>query len=103
VQLHNECESASLPVLDAMDSVGGGRIEWIDGPGSETGLKLLIGSDPARAPRKSTDGLHFRARLRLIRQACRHHEQSDEREIEEAKASISLPGKMHTFKVIAAS
>lgn len=34
------------------DSVGEARMTWLVGPNGERGYELLIGSDPARAPRK---------------------------------------------------
>ena len=34
------------------DNVGGARIRWHQGEGEDRGYDLLIGSDPARAPRK---------------------------------------------------
>jgi hypothetical protein len=35
------------------DNVGGARVRWRRGEGGERGYDLLIGSDPARAPRKT--------------------------------------------------
>jgi hypothetical protein len=82
-------------------NVGGGRIGWIEGPDGEKGLELLIGSDPARTPRKinrwgfiSEHVSGSSARLIGIMT------QSDEQSVEQAKASVEKSAKGHVFKAI---
>ncbi len=82
-------------------NVGGGRIGWIEAPGGEKGLELLIGSDPARTPGKINRWGFISeyvsgSSARLIGVMT----QSDEQSVEQAKASVNKSEREHAFKAI---
>jgi hypothetical protein len=84
------------------DNVGGARIRWRQGENGARGYDLLIGSDPARAPR----GVN---RWGFILEECRDGEativgimkKSDEESLDEAKANEARGGAV--FKMIQAT
>jgi hypothetical protein len=94
--------SVNLVVLHpSWKNVGGGRIGWIEEPAGAKGLELLIGSDPARTPRKINRWGFIAEHVsgssaRLVGVMT----QSDEQSIEQAKASVDKSGKEHIFKAI---
>jgi hypothetical protein len=91
-----------IPLIHpSWNNVGGGRIAWIEEPGGDKGLELLIGSDPARTPRKINRWGFISERVSgssagLIGIMT----QSDEQSVDQAKASALKSEKEHIFKAI---
>ena len=82
------------------DNVGGGRIVWTDEPGGIETLELLIGSDPARAPRKINRWGYIAERVSgSSAELTGVMTQSDEQSIEQADANSRSENK-HAFKAI---
>ena len=85
------------------DDVGGARITWRGDAAGDAGYELLIGSDPAKAPRKIN-------RWGYIAEQSRGSDatvlgvmkQSNEKSIEEAQSQIGASGA-YVFKAIRAS
>ncbi len=84
------------------DDVGGARIVWRRGPDGTRGWELLIGSDPARAPRRinrwgylcEEEGPANTTMLGLMKQ-------SDEESIDQAKSSIANESREgYAFRLI---
>jgi hypothetical protein len=91
-----------LPLIHpSWNHVGGGRIGWIEEPGGEKGLELLIGSDPARAPRKINRwgfiSEHVSGSSATLIGIMT---QSDEQSADQAKAKLDGLEKEHIFKAI---
>ena len=86
------------------DNVGGARIGWLGGQGGARGVELLIGSDPARAPRNINRWGYIAEELRgSTASTLGVMKQSNEESIEEAKAKLGADaGGTHTFKAIRA-
>jgi hypothetical protein len=83
------------------NGVGGGRIAWIEEEDGAKGLELLIGSDPARAPRAINRWGYISERVsgpsaELIGVMT----QSDEQSIDQADAATNKPPNTYTYKTI---
>ena len=87
------------------DDVGGARIGWLGDQGGSKGFELLIGSDPARAPRKINRWGYIAEELRgSTASTLGVTKQSNEESIEEAKAKLGKEtGGTHAFKAIRAT
>src|SRR5918993_3859015 len=87
------------------DDVGGARIGWLGDQGGSKGFELLIGSDPARAPRKINRWGYIAEELRgSTASTLGVMKQSNEESIEEAKAKLGKDtGGTHAFKAIRAT
>lgn len=87
------------------DDVGGARIGWLGDQGGAKGFELLIGSDPARAPRKINRWGYIAEELRgSTASTLGVMKQSNEESIEEAKAQLGKDsGGPHAFKAIRAT
>lgn len=87
------------------DNVGGARIGWLGDSSGSRGFELLIGSDPARAPRKINRWGYIAEELRGSHASTLGvMKQSNEDSIEEAKAKLeSANGGTHAFKAIRAT
>lgn len=86
------------------DNVGGARIGWLGDQGGSKGFELLIGSDPARAPRKINRWGYIAEELRgSTASTLGVMKQSNEESIEEAKAKLGHDTGTHTFKAIRAT
>src|SRR5687767_2075845 len=87
------------------DDVGGARIGWLGDQGGSKGFELLIGSDPARAPRKINRWGYVAEELRgSTASTLGVMKQSNEESIEEAKAKLAKDtGGTHAFKAIRAT
>ncbi|MEO5740699.1 MAG: hypothetical protein ABIS29_08910, partial [Vicinamibacterales bacterium] len=87
------------------DNVGGARIGWLGDQGGSKGFELLIGSDPARAPRKINRWGYIAEELRgSTASTLGVMKQSNEESIEDAKAKLAHDtGGPHTFKAIRAT
>ncbi|MBI4476002.1 MAG: hypothetical protein HY654_02450 [Acidobacteria bacterium] len=87
------------------DDVGGAQVVWRRSPDGAVGFELLIGSDPARAPRRVN-------RWGYIAEEVRGSEarllgvmkQSNEQSLDEAKAKLAAEGQsgQYVFKAIRA-
>lgn len=81
--------------------VGGGRIAWEEEADEVRRIELLIGSDPARAPRKINRWGYIResfssSGLELLGVMT----ESEEESVDQARARIEEPGARHAFKAI---
>lgn len=87
------------------DDVGAARIGWLGGQGGSKGFELLIGSDPARAPRKINRWGYIAEELRgSTASTLGVMKQSSEETIEDAKAKLGKDtGGPHAFKAIRAT
>ena len=87
------------------DNVGGARIGWLGDQEGARGFELLIGSDPARAPRKINRWGYIAEEVRgSTASTLGVMKQSNEESIEEAKAKLGTDtGGTHTFKAIRAT
>ncbi len=87
------------------DDVGGARIGWLGDQRGSKGFELLIGSDPARAPRKINRWGYIAEELRgSTASTLGVMKQSNEESIEEAKAKRGKDtGGTHAFKAIRAT
>lgn len=87
------------------DDVGAARIGWLGGQGGSKGFELLIGSDPARAPRKINRWGYIAEELRgSTASTLGVMKQSSEESIEDAKAKLGKDtGGPHAFKAIRAT
>jgi hypothetical protein len=87
------------------DNVGGARIGWLGDQGGSKGFELLIGSDPARAPRKINRWGYIAEELRgSTASTLGVMKQSNEESIDEAKAKLGHDSDgTHTFKAIRAT
>lgn len=87
------------------DNVGAARIGWLGDQGGSKGFELLIGSDPARAPRKINRWGYIAEELRgSTANTLGVMKQSNEESIEEAKAKVDKDtGGTHAFKAIRAT
>jgi hypothetical protein len=80
--------------------VGGARIVWRRGDDGRIGYEFLIGSDPARAPRKINRWGFVREELREDRATqIGLMRKTDEESVEEAQAQVGLEGEF-VLKVI---
>src|SRR5918996_5321259 len=81
------------------DDVGGARIGWLGDQGGSRGFELLIGSDPARAPRKINRWGYIAEEVRgSTASTLGVMKQSNEESIEEAKAKLGKDtGGPHAF------
>jgi len=87
------------------DNVGAARIGWLGDRNGSKGIELLIGSDPARAPRRINRWGYIAEELRgSTARTLGVMKQTDEESIEEARAMLdSAAGGTHAFKAIRAS
>lgn len=88
------------------DNVGGARIGWLGDRSGSKGYELLIGSDPARAPRKINRWGYIAEEMRGSRASTLGvMKQSNEESIEDAKATLGkeVHGASHVFKAIRAT
>ena len=87
------------------DNVGSARIGWLGDERGSKGFELLIGSDPARAPRKINRwGYIAEERRGSTAITLGVMKQSYEESIEEAKARLAREvGGTHAFKAIRAT
>lgn len=88
------------------DNVGGARIGWLGDHNGSKGYELLIGSDPARAPRKINRWGYIAEEVRGSGSSTLGvMKQSNEESIEDAKATLGkeVPGAPHVFKAIRAT
>lgn len=87
------------------DDVGGARIGWLGGEGGSKGFELLIGSDPARSPRKINRWGYIAEELRgSTASTLGVMKHSNEESIEEAKATLGQDtGATYAFKAIRAT
>jgi hypothetical protein len=91
-----------LPLIHpSWNNVGGGRISSTEKPGGEKGLELLIGSDPARTPRKINKWGFIAEHVsgssaRLLGIMT----QSDEQSVDQAKAKLDRSEKEYSFQAI---
>lgn len=87
------------------DNVGGARLGWLGDQSGSKGFELLIGSDPARAPRKINRWGYIAEELRgSTASTLGLMKHSNEESIEEAKATLSSDsGGTHAFKAIRAT
>ncbi len=78
------------------DNVGGARIGWLGDSSGSRGFELLIGSDPARAPRKINRWGYIAEELRGSHASTLGvMKQSNEDSIEEAKAKLRERKRRH--------
>jgi hypothetical protein len=85
------------------DDVGGARITWRGDDSGAAGYELLIGSDPAKAPRKINRwGYIAEERRGTTARVLGVMKQSNEKSIEEAQSQIGASGS-YVFKAIQAS
>jgi len=85
------------------DDVGGARITWRGDGAEAAGYELLIGSDPAKAPRKINRwGYIAEERRGTTARVFGVMKQSTEKSIEEAQSQIGASGN-YVFKAIRAS
>jgi hypothetical protein len=87
------------------DNVGGARIGWLGDERGSRGFELLIGSDPARAPRKINRWGYIAEEMRgSTASTLGVMKQSNEESIEEAKAKLAKEtAGIHAFKAIRAT
>jgi len=87
------------------DNVGSARIAWLGDEHGSKGFELLIGSDPARAPRKINRWGYIAEELRgSTASTLGVMKQSNEESIEDAKAKLaSEVSGTHAFKAIRAT
>ena len=87
------------------DNVGGARIGWLGDQSGSKGFELLIGSDPARAPRRINRWGYIAEELRgSTASTLGVMKQSNEESIEDAKAALNKnTGGTHAFKAIRAT
>jgi hypothetical protein len=82
-------------------NVGDGRITWRTGPDGVVGYELLVGTDPARTPRRINRWGYLReesaAQGALVFGVM---SQSDEQSIEDADRNTSRGGSGHMFKAL---
>lgn len=89
------------PLFITREGIGGGRIVWTDGPDDAKGLELLIGSDPARAPRRINRWGYIAERIDgSSAELLGVMTQSDEQSMEQASAGVSQSCKKHAFLAI---
>jgi hypothetical protein len=80
--------------------VGGARIVWRQGDDGRRGYEFLLGSDPARAPRKINRWGYVREELNGHRATqIGLMRKTDEESVEEAQANVGYEGE-YVFKVI---
>jgi hypothetical protein len=85
------------------DDVGGARITWRGDRASASGYELLIGSDPAKAPRQINRWGYIAEEMRGSNASVLGvMKQSNEKSIEDAQAQLNAPGN-YVFKAIRAS
>jgi hypothetical protein len=84
------------------ENVGGARITWRNGPPGHGALELLVGSDPARAPRRINRwGFIAEERHAGGGDVLGLMKESSEKTIEEAEASVAREGQGgSTYKAI---
>ena len=87
------------------DDVGGARITWRGDSAETSGYELLIGSDPARAPRRINKWGYIAEELHGgDARVLGVMKQSNEKSIEEAQAQIGAQGDgVYVFKAIRGS
>jgi len=86
------------------DNVGGARIGWLGDQSGSKGFELLIGSDPARAPRRINRWGYIAEELRgSTASTLGVMKQSNEESIEDAKAALNKNTGTHAFKAIRAT
>jgi hypothetical protein len=82
-------------------NIGDGRLTWRRGPNGAIGYELLVGSDPARAPRQINRWGYLREEsagdTALMFGIMSH---SDERSVEDADKSTTRTDSAHTFKAL---
>ena len=82
-------------------NVGGGRISWIEKTDGGKGLELLIGSDPARAPRKINRWGYIAEQVSgSSSELVGIMTQSDEQSVEQAQSNIGQSSRIYAFKAI---
>lgn len=82
-------------------NIGDGRLTWRRGPNGTIGYELLVGSDPARAPRQINRWGYLReesAGNSALMFGIMSH--SDEQSVEDADKSTSRTDSAHTFKAL---
>jgi hypothetical protein len=82
-------------------NMGDGRLTWRRGPNGAIGYELLVGSDPARAPRQINRWGYLReesAGNGALMFGIMSH--SDEQSVEEADKNTSGTDTAHTFKAL---
>jgi hypothetical protein len=85
------------------DDVGGARITWRGDRASASGYELLIGSDPAKAPRRINRWGYIAEETRGAEASVLGvMKQSNEKSIEDAQAQITASGN-YVFKAIRAT
>jgi hypothetical protein len=92
-----------LLVWISRDNVGDARITWRDDGAGSTGVELLIGSDPARAPRRINRWGYLAEQVAGGQATVLGvMKQSNDRSIEEAEARIAAEtgSGAHVFKAI---
>ena len=83
------------------DDVGGARITWRGNGSDATGLELLIGSDPAKAPRHINKWGYVSEEVRgNDAHLLGVMKQSNDTSIEDAQAEIAADGHDYVFKAI---
>lgn len=81
------------------DDIGDARITWRQGPGHRRAFELLVGSDPARAPRRVNRWGYIVEELDGDKaDILGVMSQSNEETLEEAEAKIAREGALSTFK-----
>ena len=81
--------------------IGDGRLTWRRGPDGTIGYELLVGSDPARTPRRINRWGYLREELSANSAfVFGVMSQSDERSVEEADKKTSRSDGIHAFKAL---
>jgi hypothetical protein len=82
-------------------NIGDGRLTWRKGPDGAVGYELLVGSDPARTPRKINRWGYLREETsRNGAIAFGVMSQSDEESVEDADKNTSRSDGTHAFKAL---
>lgn len=83
-------------------NIGDGRITWRTGPGGTVGYELLVGTDPARTPRRINRGGYLREESAPAGAVVFGvMSQSDEQSIEDADKTTSRAAEdFHMFKAL---
>jgi hypothetical protein len=82
-------------------NIGDGRLTWRRGPDGTIGYELLVGSDPARTPRRINRWGYLREELSANGATVFGvMSQSDEQSVEDADKNTSRTDGIHAFKVL---
>ena len=82
-------------------NIGDGRLTWRKGPGGAIGYELLVGSDPARTPRRINRWGYLREEVGANGATVFGvMSQSDEQSVEDADKNTSRTDGIHAFKAL---